>query len=64
MQQPQQIILPAQVTKALLHHLGKQVVLEVLQREDVFPFGKKEKMMSVMMSFSDVLPSRVSLFGN
>ena len=42
-QQPQQIILPVQVTKPLLHHLGKYVVLEILQRKDVFPFGKKEE---------------------
>lgn len=42
-QQPQQIVLPIQVPKALLHHLGKHVVLQILQRKDVFSFEKKKK---------------------
>lgn len=41
-QHPQQVVLPGQVTKPLLHHMGKQGVLQILQREDVLPCGERE----------------------
>lgn len=62
-QQPQQIILPVQLSKPPLHHLGKCAVLEILQRKDVFSFEKRELApvifagLSVMVLFYDLLNS-------
>lgn len=62
-QQPQQIILPAQLSKPPFHHLGKHAVLEILQRKDVFSCEKREVAtvifagLSVIVFFYDSLNS-------
>lgn len=41
-QRPQQVVPPGQVGEPLLHHVGEQLVLQILQRGDVLPWGGKE----------------------
>lgn len=42
-QHSKQVVFPVQIAEFLLHNAGKRRVLEVLQREDALPSGKKEK---------------------
>lgn len=49
-QHTQQVIFPVQITESLLHNTGKHLVLEVLQRKNVFPLEKRESCMTGVWS--------------